>query len=389
MDESLAVKTVMAGFKPLLEQGFKDLSEIGKSIPLPEFSEEIITQICKETSILLSKRTTVLRIEPPIYVVGDLHGNLLDLIRIFSLAKYPPASRFLFLGDYVDRGTCSIEVVLLLYAFQLSYPEHVFMIRGNHEFETINSTYGFHDEVLNYYSHDVFNAFNRSFDYLPIAAIIHNEIFCVHGGLSPHLKSIEQIETISRPFKSYESDFVADMLWSDPSIMNTTYVRSNRGSGVTFGENEVFDFLEKFKMKTIFRAHQCVRGGIQKFGSTSLYTIFSSSNYDENSNNSAGLIFISALMNLEAFSLPAITQLDKGVSRIEPFDLVNPYEVNEHKNHLPATINVKLKEIQKSSNSALKLKIKRATSLERYYGGIQKSPSTEVFTRLPLLTIQK
>ena len=265
------------------------------------------------------------------------------------------------------------------------------MIRGNHEFETINSTYGFHDEVLNFYSPEIFNSFNRSFDYLPIAAIIQNEIFCVHGGLSPHLKSIEQIETISRPFKSYENDFVADMLWSDPSINNTTYVRSNRGSGVTFGENEVYDFLDKFKMKTIFRAHQCVKGGIQKFGSTTLYTIFSSSNYDEVSNNSAGLIYITKKMELEAFSLPAIPQLDKGISKIELFELQNPFALRDSGNHLPTAINVKLNEIHKTSNSALKMKIKRALSLEHYYSRMKRSPSADVLltSKLPLLSIQK
>ena len=82
MDESFAVKTVLSGFQPLLDQATIDLTEIGKSVPIPEFHEEIITQICHETSVLLSKRPTVLRLESPIYIVGDIHGNLHDLLRI-------------------------------------------------------------------------------------------------------------------------------------------------------------------------------------------------------------------------------------------------------------------------------------------------------------------
>ena len=387
MNDSNAVRTVLKAYKPLIESAESDLLKIGHTIPLPEFSEEIITQLCEETSILLSKRPSVLKCEPPIYVVGDIHGNLLDLIRIFSLAKPPPLSRFLFLGDYVDRGSCSIEVVCLLYAFQLMYPEHVYLIRGNHEFESINSSYGFSDEVTNYYSQDLFQTFNRSFEYLPIAAIIHKQIFCVHGGLSPQLKNISQIEAIPRPFKNYDAEFVADLLWSDPSIENTAYVRSNRGTGVTFGKNEVLEFLKKFNVRAIFRAHQCVKGGIQKFGPTPLYTVFSSSNYDEVSNNNAGLLYVSKTMDIEFFSLPPITQLDKGTASTYIFELNAQSKVDANKIALPATLNVKLKELQRTPKSTLGIpKIKRAVPFEKYFESVIKADS---LGKLPYLSIQK
>jgi serine/threonine-protein phosphatase PP1 catalytic subunit len=386
MYDSIAVKTVLNAFKPLIEKSVTGISKIGYSVPLPEFSEEIISQLCEETTLLLSKRPTLLKCEPPIYVVGDIHGNLLDLIRIFSLAKTPPLSRFLFLGDYVDRGSCSVEVVCLLYAFQLMYPEHVYMIRGNHEFESINATYGFYDEVVNYYSIELFQKINRSFEYLPIAAIINNQIFCVHGGLSPHLKTLSQIEAITRPFKTYESDFVADMLWSDPSLQNTCYVRSNRGSGVTFGKNEVLEFLDKFNFNAIFRAHQCVKEGIQKFGSTPLYTIFSSSNYDEASNNRAGLLYVSKTMEIEFFSLPPIVQLDKGAA-ITTFIELPKNDDDESKILRPTTLNVKLKELFRLPRSSVGIvKVKKAVTFEKYFNNVQRAESLGT---LPYLSIQK
>ena len=314
----ICVETILRQFERVLSISVSQISDIGVTIPLPKLSTSSLKELCFQTEVFLKKRNNVIKIDPPIYIVGDIHGNLFDLIRIFVLSRPPPSSKYLFLGDYVDRGKYSIEVVALLFALQLVYPEHIFLLRGNHEFESINCYYGFKDEVLTQHnSPDLYESFNRSFDWLPFVAIINSTIFCVHGGLSPLLNNLEQIETIQRPAKNYEADFVADLLWSDPLIENKTYVRSNRCTGVTFGESSVKDFLEQFNMKYILRAHQCVSKGIEKFGNTNLYTIFSCSNYDESQGNFAGLLFIGEDLTFNCYSLPPLHQIERNKALFE------------------------------------------------------------------------
>ena len=376
IEHSLAVNTVLQAFKPFITNRFININKIGTDIPLPQFSESTITALCDETITLLQKRPSLLKIDPPLYIVGDIHGNILDLIRIFILAQTPPKSRFLFLGDYVDRGPCSLCVICLLYAMQLAYPDHVYLIRGNHEFESINSTYGFQDEVLFFFgTNDLFLTINKTFEYLPIAAVIKNQMFCVHGGLSPTLHSLAQIESIQRPFKTYESDFVADLLWSDPVQSNTTYVRSNRGSGVTFGPNEVQKFMEEFKMKTIIRAHQCVKSGILKFSDTELYTVFSSSNYDDGAKNSCGLIFVQPDLSMQFFSFPPVNQLIRETAIFEDYVYVKPIVHEEKKSSRPVTFNVKLNELSRMPHSSLGIKVKSVGGYDSMFGAIQQSAS--------------
>jgi serine/threonine-protein phosphatase PP1 catalytic subunit len=389
-EKSHAVETVLAAFKPFISNTNIDINKIGIELPLPLFNERIFTALCEETVLLLQKRSSLIHIDAPVYVVGDIHGNILDLIRIFLLAQTPPFSRFLFLGDYVDRGSCSLCVVSLLFAMQLAFPDHVFLLRGNHEFESINSSYGFYDEVMFYYGNiEIFTQINKTFEYLPIAAIIRNEIFCVHGGLSPNLKSFSQIEAIQRPFKSYENDFVADLLWSDPVLTNTSYIRSRRGSGVTFGPDEVSAFLEQFKMKIIIRAHQCVRQGVLKFGETELYTVFSSSSYDEGTKNSCGLMFFSTDLTMKCFSLPAITQLSRETAVFEEFVYVKPVERVESQKSRPVTFNVKLKEISRLPQSSIGIKLKAVSGFKSMFGKtITRSPSIEALLP-PLSSTQK
>lgn len=386
---SVAVETVLAAFGPFIYDHCVDIDKIGIELPLPQFSEQTITALCDETATLLQKRPSLLRIEPPLYVVGDIHGNILDLIRIFILSQGPPYSRFLFLGDYVDRGPCSLCVITLLFAMQLAFPDHVFLLRGNHEFESINSTYGFLDEVMFYYgTNEIFTQINKTFEYLPIAAIIRDEIFCVHGGLSPTLHSLSQIDEIQRPFKSYESDFVADLLWSDPILTNTSYVRSQRGSGVTFGPNEVKTFLEQFKVKIIIRAHQCVKQGVVRFGDTELYTVFSSSNYDEGSKNSCGLMFFSSDFAMKCFSLPPIPQLNRDTAIFEEFVYVKPVVQETSQISRPTTFNVKLKELSRMPHSSLGIKVKAVSGFGSMFGkSLRRSPSID--SMLPPLPNQK
>ena len=119
-------------------------------------------------------------------VVGDIHGQFHDLLEMFKMGGYAPDTNYLFLGDYVDRGYYSVETVTLVVALKVRYPDRVTIIRGNHESRQITQVYGFYDECMRKYGHaGIWKAFTDLFDYMPLTAVIENQIFCPHGGLSP------------------------------------------------------------------------------------------------------------------------------------------------------------------------------------------------------------
>ena len=112
---------------------------------------------------------------------------------------FPFLTHFIFLGDYVDRGKPSLETILLLLCYKIKYPENFFILRGNHECASINRIYGFYDECKRRYNIKLWKTFTDCFNCLPIAAIIDEKIFTMHGGLSPDLNSMEQIRRVMRP----------------------------------------------------------------------------------------------------------------------------------------------------------------------------------------------
>ena len=135
----------------------------------------------------------------PLQICGDIHGQYYDLLRLFEYGGFPPEANYLFLGDYVDRGKQSLETICLLLAYKIKYPENFFILRGNHECASINRIYGFYDECKRRYNIKLWKTFTDCFNCLPIAAIIDEKIFTMHGGLSPDLNSMEQIRRVMRP----------------------------------------------------------------------------------------------------------------------------------------------------------------------------------------------
>ncbi|OHT12397.1 Serine/threonine-protein phosphatase PP1-alpha [Tritrichomonas foetus] len=347
---SVAVQHIMSFYSQLLALSAENCDEIGKKYAIPKFEESVLVDLCHSSIEALKMQKPLLELTAPIYVIGDIHGNIFDLIRIFIIANPPPTSRFLFLGDYVDRGQFSIEVVTLLLTLQIVYPEHIYLIRGNHEFECVNSFYGFKDECSKHYSSkSLYDEFNTVFSYLPLAAIINKQIFCVHGGLSPQLVSMDQFNSLSMPMKTYDPEFVADIVWSDPSAENDSYVRSNRGTGVTFGKSAIHDFLSNFNLSSIIRAHQCIQPGISKFDGNSCYTVFSCSNYAEACQNRCGIIFITATTQIHAFSLPPLEQIERKQTKIEY--TVAPSLIPKVK-HQTKTLSMKIAEITEQSSKS-------------------------------------
>jgi protein phosphatase len=318
MQRSISAATfVVQSFRPLLELDRLYCDEIGRTIPIPTFESDVLSQLCEGAMSIFDHADIVLHLHPPLYIVGDIHGNIFDLIRVFIHAGPPPRSHFLFLGDYVDRGEYSIEVLALLFALLISYPEHIFLLRGNHEFESMNSVYGFSFEVTSLYqSSGLFEEFNAVFQWMPLVAILDDQIFCVHGGVAPHAKTIAQLKKIKRPLPSYDVDLVTDLVWSDPCADCRTFDESARGLGVQFGVKTLHDFLTTLNMRMMIRGHQCVQSGIGKFGGDLLYTVFSCSEY-EGQENRCGLVFVDAELEIELFSLPPMQQIPRDLAGVK------------------------------------------------------------------------
>lgn len=308
-----SVRCVLNAFEDLLQLQPDQCDQIGSTVGIPRIPDDTISDLCHRVIEILKSKPSILELKSPIYVVGDLHGNLQDLLRILIFARTPPMSRFLFLGDYVDRGSFSLEIIALLFALVCAYPSHVFLLRGNHEFEHVNQNYGFQKEVQEQRgSLDLWNEVNNAFSYLPLIAIVNEQIFCVHGGISPQITSLKSLLRIKRPIVQYDKDdLVCDLVWSDPSSETPDFIRSNRGSGVTFGTTSIQEFFKVTKMKHIIRAHQCVALGIERFDGDHVYTVFSCSNYADSNGNKCGLLFITPNSQIQSFSLPVVKQLDR------------------------------------------------------------------------------
>ena len=229
-----------------------------------------------------------LELESPITVCGDIHGQYPDLLKLFEIGGFPPNTNYIFMGDYVDRGKQSLECICLLLAYKIKYDENFFILRGNHECGSINRIYWFFDECKKRYNVKLWKNFVDLFNCLPIAASIDDKIFIVHGGLSPELKSIENLNKIMRPTDVPEEGLICDLLWSDPDNAADGWGENDRGVSCTFNETVLKKFLEKNDLDLLCRAHQVVEDGYEFFGNRQLVTVFSAPNYcGEFDNNGA------------------------------------------------------------------------------------------------------
>ena len=256
-------------------------------------------------------------------VIGDLHGQLQDLYTIFTINGLPSESnRYLFNGDFVDRGECGCEVALIIFCFKLLYPDGVFINRGNHEARAQNSWMGFEEEIFGkYYSEDdesrarsLYNMFQHCFDNLSLASVIAEKVFVVHGGLF-HADGItlKQLGAIRRKREPpmggggacLEDRIFEDLLWSDPRPSQnypekiTGRVKSARGAGVEFGPDVTAKFCAENNIALVVRSHECVQEGFEVQHDGRLITVFSASRYCGKQTNKGAFITFGADMQPE------------------------------------------------------------------------------------------
>ena len=253
--------------------------------------EDECNYIIDKSYEIFKKEESLLKIQAPLYICGDIHGQYYDLLRVFDILKYPPQSTFLFLGDYVDRGKQSLECLLLLLCLKIQYPDKIFLLRGNHECEALNKMYGFFDECKRRLSIKCFKKITNLFNMMPISALINENILCMHGGLSKDLQNIEQINKILRPTDIPNEGLLCDLLWSDPNeALTEDFGINERNISVTFSKDYVKNFVEKNNLDLICRAHQVVEEGFEFFADMKLVTIFTAPNYMGEFDNNGGIL---------------------------------------------------------------------------------------------------
>lgn len=257
-----------------------------------QLSEGEIKQLCLTSRDVFLSQPNLLELEAPIKICGDVHGQYSDLLRLFEYGGLPPAANYLFLGDYVDRGKQSIETICLLLAYKIKYPENFFILRGNHECASINRIYGFYDECKRRFNVRLWKVFTECFNCLPVAALVDEKILCMHGGLSPDLKNLDQIRNIARPADVPDQGLVCDLLWSDPDKDVSGWGENDRGVSYTFGPDKVAEFLKAHDLDLICRAHQVVEDGYEFFAKRKLVTVFSAPNYCGEFDNAGAMMSV-------------------------------------------------------------------------------------------------
>ena len=258
-------------------------------------SSNVIIKLCDLVKPILYGEPNTLNITAPINIFGDIHGQVSDMIHFLEMTGLPPNHKFLFMGDYVDRGNNSIEVCALLFSLKIMYPQHIYILRGNHECPEVNSMYGFLNECEMRFGEEGKNVFNKINDVLcvlPLCAIINQKIFCVHGGISPHLKKITDINKINRFMKIPDSGLLCDLMWSDPNNSNDTWGINSRGISCTYNSNAVETFLNNNNLQLVCRAHQLVSEGYKFSHNNKLITVFSAPNYCGNCGNDGAVMKI-------------------------------------------------------------------------------------------------
>ncbi|SCV04840.1 LANO_0G12860g1_1 [Lachancea nothofagi CBS 11611] len=283
-------------------------------------SEFQVLRILQMSAECLSKEPNLLHVPAPVTVCGDIHGQYYDLLKLFEVGGDPESTPYLFLGDYVDRGSFSIECLLYLYSLKLNFGDHFWLLRGNHECKHLTSYFTFKSECLHKYTLEIYDSCCSSFNALPIAAVMNGQYFCVHGGISPELKTLDDINKMNRFREIPSRGLMCDLMWADPTetydedaddpSVGTFAPNTVRGCSFAFTYHAACDFLQRTGLLSIIRAHEAQDAGYRMYKNTetlgfpSLLTLFSAPNYlDTYKNKAAVLKYSNNVMNIRQFNM--------------------------------------------------------------------------------------
>lgn len=276
--------------------------------------ERDVRSLCEKVKEIFLEESNVQPISAPVTICGDIHGQFYDLCELFRNGGDIPNAKYVFLGDYVDRGYNSVETLEYLLCLKLKYPSHITLLRGNHESRQISKTYGFYDEIQKKYGNtNCWNYFMEIFDFMSIAAIIEGKIFCVHGGLSPLISTVDQIRLINRKIEIPHEGPFCDLMWSDPEDIET-WIMSSRGAGWLFGKKVVEEFNRINDLDLVCRAHQLVDEGYKYWFDEKLVTVWSAPNYCYRCRNKASILQLDNNLNKNFKLFDAVPKSSQSVN---------------------------------------------------------------------------
>jgi len=282
---------------------------------------------------IFAREPTLVKLKDPITVVGDIHGQFYDFVKLLEVGGEPPNSQYVFLGDYVDRGSYSLEVLSLIFAYKINYPKKLWLLRGNHECRQMTAFFNFRDECEYKQDIDIYNAFMECFDALPLAGLINGKFLGIHGGLSPELINLKQLDKLDRFHEPPRDGLLCDLLWSDPveekegepPIRHSELFIKNevRGCSWFFTYEACSHFLYKNSILSVIRAHEAQIEGYKMHrmneatGFPTVITIFSAPNYCDVYNNKGAILkFDNNTLNILQFN-----------SSVHPYHLPNFMDV--------------------------------------------------------------
>lgn len=250
---------------------------------------ELLHEILNTISRIIVEEDNLLRINSPINIVGDLHGQYFDFLKMVDLCGKPSIlNKYLFLGDYVDRGFNSVELFLSVIILKILNQNEVFLLRGNHESKSMTTNYTFRDECRQKYDENIYLRFCEIFTFLPVCAIVDDKIFCIHGGITPNF-SIAETNNIDR-FEELPGFY--DVYWSDPDEGVDKFEHSSRGAGFLFGKIATDKFLNENNFSCIVRSHQLVESGFDSKFEGKVLTVWSAPNYVYTYGNAASVLYV-------------------------------------------------------------------------------------------------
>jgi len=269
-------------------------------------SEQDMKALCDMVKEILLEESNVQPVSSPVTVCGDIHGQFFDLLELFSKGGEIPNVSYIFMGDYVDRGYNSLESFSLLMAYKARYPQKITLLRGNHECRQITQVYGFYDECLQKYGNaNVWKYCTLVFDLLTLAAVIDGKIMCVHGGLSPDIRKVDQIRLINRQVEIPHEGPFCDLMWSDPEEIETWQL-STRGAGWVFGSKVTSEFCSINGFELVCRSHQLIQEGYKYMFDEKLVTVWSAPNYCYRCGNTAAILKLDEKLERKFITFEAV-----------------------------------------------------------------------------------
>jgi protein phosphatase len=287
----------------------KEWTQPGDKFP---FKKDQIIKLIDETIKLFASQPGLLHLRVPAKIYGNIHGQYGDLLRLFENWGTPSergdidSFDYLFLGNYVDRGRYSLEVLCLLLSLKLKYPEQFHLLRGSHEDIKVNKAFGFAEECATRLGDDindyksVFQRFNELFKFLPLAAVVEGKILCCHAGIGRTLRTLEDIDSLQRPIDisleptTTEQNFLMDLLWSDPEPdYGVTQQKYNVPQAATkYDVERLKSFLGDNNLIMLVRSHEVVYDGFERSANGMVMTVFSATDYCGKFQNAAGVVVI-------------------------------------------------------------------------------------------------